>query len=103
MADARNYFVTCAEGLEAVVAAELHALGARDVHPARRGVACTGDPELRYRANLWCRAATRVLELRFTQPLERFRTVQVDLLDGVLGTDQQPLVPWTLTFLTGGS
>lgn len=62
MADARNYFVTCAEGLEAVVAGELHALGARDIHPARRGVACTGDRELRYRANLWCRAATRVLE-----------------------------------------
>lgn len=49
------------------------------------------------------RAATRVLEIRFSQPIERFRTVQVDLLEGVLGTDQQPLEPWTLKFMTGAS
>ena len=40
----------------------------------------------------------RVLELKFTKPLERFRTLKVDLLDGILGTDGQPLKPWTLTF-----
>jgi hypothetical protein len=49
------------------------------------------------------RAATRVLEIKFTKPLDRFRTVQVELLPGILGTDQQPLVPWTLTFMTGAS
>jgi Big-like domain-containing protein len=48
-------------------------------------------------------APNRMLELRFTKPLERFRTVKVDLLDGVLGTDGQPLKPWTLTFALGGS
>jgi hypothetical protein len=48
-------------------------------------------------------AANRVLELKFTKPLERFRTVKVELLDGILGTDQQPLTPWTLTFTVGGS
>jgi hypothetical protein len=48
-------------------------------------------------------AASRVLELKFGKPLERFRTVKVDLLDGILGTDQQPLEPWTLTFEVGGS
>jgi hypothetical protein len=47
--------------------------------------------------------ANRTLELRFTKPLERFRTVKVDLLDGILGTDGQPLKPWTLTFAVGGS
>jgi hypothetical protein len=47
--------------------------------------------------------ANRVLELKFGKPLERFRTVKVDLLDGILGTDQQPLKPWTLTFEVGGS
>ena len=47
-------------------------------------------------------AANRVLELKFTKPLERFRTVNIDLLDGILGTDQQPLKPWTLTFALGG-
>jgi hypothetical protein len=47
--------------------------------------------------------ASRVLELRFAKPLERFRTVKVDLLEGILGTDGQPLKPWTLTFALGGS
>jgi hypothetical protein len=47
--------------------------------------------------------ANRVLEIRFTKPLERFRTLKVDLLDGILGTDAQPLKPWTLTFALGGS
>lgn len=47
--------------------------------------------------------ATRVLEIRFQKPLERFRTVHIDLTEGVLGTDQQPLVPWKLSFVTGGS
>jgi hypothetical protein len=45
----------------------------------------------------------RVLEIKFANPLERFRTVKVELLDGILGTDEQPLKPWTLTFAVGGS
>jgi hypothetical protein len=45
---------------------------------------------------------TRVLEIRFPQPLGRFRTVQMDLGEGILGTDQQPLKPWSLRFETGG-
>jgi hypothetical protein len=44
-----------------------------------------------------------VLEVRFTKPLERFRTLKIDLLEGILGTDAQPLRPWTLTFALGGS
>jgi len=47
--------------------------------------------------------ANRVLELRFTKPLERFRTLKVDLLDGILGTDGQPLKTWTLSFSMGGA
>jgi hypothetical protein len=47
--------------------------------------------------------ANRVLELKFTKPLERFRTLKIDLVDGILGTDGQPLKPWTLTFMLGGS
>jgi len=47
--------------------------------------------------------ANRVLELKFTKPLERFRTLNVDLLEGIVGTDGQPLKPWTLTFMLGGS
>lgn len=44
---------------------------------------------------------TRVLEIRFRDPLERFRTVAVELRDGILGTDKQPLRPWNLSFQTG--
>jgi hypothetical protein len=47
--------------------------------------------------------ANRVLEIHFTRPLERFRTLKVDLLEGILGTDGQPLKPWTLTFALGGA
>ena len=47
--------------------------------------------------------ASRVLELKFTKPLERFRTLKIDLLEGILGTDGQPLKPWTLTFMLGGA
>ena len=43
-----------------------------------------------------------MLELKFTKPLEQFRTLKVELLEGILGTDQQPLKPWTLTFVLGG-
>jgi len=49
------------------------------------------------------RAANRVIEVRFRKPLERFRTVKIELREGILGTDKQPLSPWTLTFMTGGS
>lgn len=44
---------------------------------------------------------TRVLELKFAQPLDRFSRITVELQDGVVGTDKQPLAPWTLTFDTG--
>ena len=48
-------------------------------------------------------AANRVLELKFAKPLERFRTVTVELKDGILGTDDQPLKPYTLRFVVGAS
>jgi hypothetical protein len=46
---------------------------------------------------------TRALELRPTQPLERFREVKVELLEGIAGIDGSVLRPWTLRFSTGGS
>jgi hypothetical protein len=48
-------------------------------------------------------AANRVLEVKFTKPLERFRVLKLDLLEGILGTDGQPLKPWTLSFALGGA
>ena len=48
-------------------------------------------------------AFNRVLELKFPKPLSQFRTLKVELLEGILGTDQQVMKPFTLTFLLGGS
>jgi hypothetical protein len=47
--------------------------------------------------------ATRALEIRPSLPLERFRQVKLELLDGIVGTDGSVLRPWTLNFSTGGS
>jgi hypothetical protein len=44
----------------------------------------------------------RSVEIKFKQPLERFQTVKVELLEGITAVDSQPLARWTLTFLTGG-
>ena len=46
--------------------------------------------------------AIAVLVIRFKQPLERFRTVRVELLEGIKASDGQALKPWTLTFTVGG-
>jgi hypothetical protein len=48
-------------------------------------------------------AGTRALEIKPLRPLERFRHVAVDLLDGIAGNDGSVLRPWTLHFATGGS
>jgi hypothetical protein len=45
---------------------------------------------------------TRSLEIQFTEPLERFQVVTVELLEGITAADGQPLPPWSLTFTTGG-
>lgn len=47
------------------------------------------------------RAAARVLEVDFSGPLEPLQAVRVELTDGIQGTDEQPLEPWTLEFETG--
>ncbi len=44
----------------------------------------------------------RALELTFPAPLERFRTVRVQLLEGIEAFDGGPVQPWTLTFSVGG-
>lgn len=45
---------------------------------------------------------TRALELTFSRPLERFRTVRIELREGIKAFDGAPVVPWTLTFAVGG-
>ena len=36
------------------------------------------------------------------KPLEAFRTVRIELLDGIKGFDGAPFKPWTVTFSVGG-
>lgn len=48
-------------------------------------------------------AATRALEIRFATPLEAFRTVHVELLDGIRTFDGAPVRLWTLTFSVAGN
>jgi hypothetical protein len=64
-----------------------------------RGEPTTPAAEFTFQYN----APSRVLEIRFTKPLERFRTLKVDLQEGILGTDGQAMKPWTLTFSLGGA
>ena len=45
--------------------------------------------------------ADRLIEIRCAKPLAPYRTIKVELLEGIKGTDGQALKPWTLTFTTG--
>lgn len=57
----QSYFAVCPGGLEAALADELDALGAREVHEEGGGVAFSGTRELGYAVNLHSRIASRVL------------------------------------------
>jgi Bacterial Ig-like domain len=48
-------------------------------------------------------AVNRGLEIKPVQPLERFRQVRLELLDGIRGPDGAALKPFTLSFSTVGS
>jgi putative N6-adenine-specific DNA methylase len=56
-----TFFAPCPRGLEALLAPELSALGARGIAGTAGGVAFLGDWETCYAANLWSRLASRVL------------------------------------------
>lgn len=47
-------------------------------------------------------AGTRAIELKFAQPFERFRTLRVELLDGLKAFDGAPVRPTVITFSAGG-
>ena len=47
-------------------------------------------------------AANRAVEIRLTRPPEPFRTLRVDLLEGVRTFDGAPVRPWMLMFSVGG-
>ena len=48
-------------------------------------------------------AGTRAVEMRLSKPLEAFRTVKVELLDGVKTFDGAPITPWSITFSVGAN
>jgi hypothetical protein len=48
-------------------------------------------------------AGPRAVEVRFTRPLEAFRTISIELLDGIRTFDGAQVRPWTLTFTVGGN
>ncbi|MBI4207006.1 MAG: class I SAM-dependent RNA methyltransferase [Betaproteobacteria bacterium] len=56
-----RFFAPCPRGLEAVLAGELTALGAREVKTVDGGAAFAGDMALCYTANLESRVASRIL------------------------------------------
>jgi hypothetical protein len=47
-------------------------------------------------------AANRAIQISTVQPFEAFRTVRLELLEGIKGLDGAPVRPWTLTFSIGG-
>jgi hypothetical protein len=47
-------------------------------------------------------AANRAIEIKFTRPLDRLRTVRVEFLEGLRTFDGAPVKPWSVTFSLGG-
>ena len=45
--------------------------------------------------------ANRAIQITFPKRLQAFRTVRVELLDGLKGFDGAPFKPWTVTFSVG--
>ena len=48
-------------------------------------------------------AGTNAVVLKLSKPLEAFRTVKIELLEGVKTFDGAPIKPWSVTFSLGGS
>jgi hypothetical protein len=46
--------------------------------------------------------ANRAVQITSATPLEPYRTVRIELLEGIKGFDGAPVKPWTLTFSIGG-
>lgn len=66
------------------------------------GAPAAGDPVPSPEFTVAYDAATRAIEIRFTRPLDPFRTVRIELLEGIRTFDGAPVRPWTLTFSVGG-
>lgn len=88
-----QWFAACPKGIEALLAAELAALGANDTRETVAGVYFNGPVALGYRACLWSRLANRVL-----LPVARLEAGDADsLYRGLKGVD------WSTLFDVGQS
>ena len=83
-----------AESFEGNVAVEYFGAAARTAAGAD-GAELEFDVEYRPR--------NRVINVRFTEPLLPYRTLEVSLGDGIVATDGATLAPYTLRFTLGGS
>jgi len=85
-------------GLEEVLAAELIELGAQNVKPGVRAVYFSGDNEIIYKANLWCRTALKILKQikTFSAPSEE------DLYAGVFDIEWEKFMKVEDTFMVEG-
>ena len=72
-------------GLEEVLAKELVNLGANNVSIDRRVVSFTGDQRMLYKANLYCRTASRILK-----PIVSFKATNADEV-----YEQVKLIDWS--------
>jgi hypothetical protein len=63
-------------------------------------VAADTDSGLRFQAAY--DGANRAIVLRMAQPFEAYRTVKVEILEGMKAFDGAPVTPWSLTFSVGG-
>jgi len=67
------------------------------------GAAPAGAPDTVPAATVRYVEGNRALEIKLAAPLDRYRQVKVDLLEGIMSAvDNQPLAPYSLTFTTGG-
>jgi hypothetical protein len=61
----------------------------------------TADPTATLPFALSYDAASRSIQIKMKQPFEAFRTVRVQLLEGIKGFDGAPVTPWSVTFSIG--
>jgi len=47
-------------------------------------------------------AGSNSIELKFARPFERFSTIKIELLQGIMMFDGAPLTPWSISFSIGG-
>ncbi len=66
------------------------------------GGAVAGEPPAPLGFTFNYDAGPRSIEINLTSPPERFRTIRVELLEGIRTFDGAPVTPWALTFSVGG-